>query len=1236
MSDARTNPLEELAAEFIARWRQGERPKIDDYCRRFPALAAEIRELFPALVMMERIGADDDFVRPEPLTSPSRIAGERLGDFRILREVGRGGMGVVYEAEQVSLGRRVALKVLSNRLMDERQVKRFEREAKAAGRLHHTNIVPVFGLGHEQGHHYYVMQFIDGLGLDKVLDELKRLRERPFAGRDLHSDARLAVPAGIAATQTAIAHVAASLVTGQFGLSPSIPDMQPECEKPNPVATTSAPVRGDDALHDTDRMGLSDTQSRFHNVNLLEESVGRNTSGAARHAYWQSVARIGVQVANALQHAHDQGVLHRDVKPANLLLDRRGTVWVTDFGLAKGGEQDDLTRTGDVVGTLRYMAPEQFEGNAEARSEIYALGLSIYEMLALRPAFDETERHKLVRQVTHDTPPRLRHLDPSIPRDLQTIIEKAIDRDLAQRYPTAGDLAADLQRFLDHEPIAARRTTFAQRIRKWVLRHQPIAWSAAASTLAVLVIGLISLWVSNDRIHNEQVVTRQALDRAEENLKLAVQAVDEMLTQVGDEELKDIPHLDHVRRKLLYRALAYYQVLYEKHSDDPSVRYETAMAAARTGRIRHELDQLSDAQTAYDRAVELFDRLVKMTPDKPEYLLGKAQAHRGRGELLQHTARMREAESDYLASLNLLQGVEVADGYDVDRHQSLGQTLSRIGALMELTGRRDEAEPYLRQACQELRRRAELLPDAADPQLELFSAESSLDRVAASRGDAEKIANARRIVEQGRRLATQFPANPRARRLLGESLITLGFNHMNGRESADSELVMREARQVFEKLTEEFPGIVTYRRGLIASNINLGAAIIASGRREEGRQVLAQAIQVAERPANEYPDVPEYRSMLAAALNNVAMSYLRDPAGQEEACRLLRQAIDHHRAALAVNPHNPIYQQMMANHYVNLTLALINQGKIAESLAIPLELFDLLPPSWKACQHAMECFDSQLTNLDARQPSQERNIQFLEVFERYGELLVKRVDKLALNDTEKAELKKARTTLAGNVKIMIARCLKSGQHDEARAAAELQLRVVAAEPQQDLATRFETANARKKLGEVYVQQQRYAEAEPPLREAMDGYTALLQEQPGNVSVQLSNADNLTDLATLLLDTGRDQEGEQYSQEAIAIYERVLTQSDLVKESQQTRAMAYGGFGGALNNLAQRFLTRQRFAEARDALERAVQLQLQAIEINPENSDWPIFLRNHYTNLGRSLQGLGETEQAEAAFRNARM
>jgi WD40 repeat protein/serine/threonine protein kinase len=371
-----------------------------------------------------------------------------MGDFRIVRVIGRGGMGVVYEAEQVSLGRRVALKVLPQALgLDATRKARFEREARAAAKLHHTNIVPVFGVGEHDGVPYYVMQLIDGRGLDAVLLEL-RSRPAPSPPATLaDSPPAEPAPADIGTTLTV----------------PSPPDGTP----PRPTAQPepgAAPV--------------------------LPGSSSSSLSGGKSGSYWRDVARIGAQVADALEYAHRQGILHRDIKPSNLLLDSQGAVWVTDFGLAKAEDSDNLTQAGDIIGTLRYMPPEAFEGRGDRRADIYALGLTLYELLALRPAYREADRNQLVRQVMTAEPARLDRINALIPRDLVTVVHKAADRDPARRYQKAGELGDDLRRFLADQPIKARRTSSLERLVRWARHNRGVAAALAAIALILVAVAV--------------------------------------------------------------------------------------------------------------------------------------------------------------------------------------------------------------------------------------------------------------------------------------------------------------------------------------------------------------------------------------------------------------------------------------------------------------------------------------------------------------------------------------------------------------------------------------------------------------------------------------------------------------------------------------------------------------------------------------------------------------------------
>jgi serine/threonine protein kinase/Flp pilus assembly protein TadD len=514
------DPFEQVAESFLSRYRNGERPSVDEYAQEHPELADQIRELFPALLEMEQIRPAVAELDQAGSVCQAPPAPRQLGEYRILREVGRGGMGVVYEAVQESLGRHVALKVLPyNALANPVHLERFRREAKAAARLHHTNIVPVFGVGEHEGIHYYAMQFILGQGVDEVLAEVRRLRGEPQ------------VPAvGNRSSRLLAASVAEGLLSGNF------PEQVSASDGTEPVSSGS-PAQPEHAMGAVNAANAScrDRPSGQAPAGTMERLV-RSASvlgaqmrrpddailtGSGIHSeitsqpgagYYRSVAELGLQVADALAYAHGQGVLHRDVKPSNLLLDTAGRVWVTDFGLAKADDSDDLTETGDLVGTLCYMAPERVQGRADARSDVYGLGITLYEMLTLKRAFRETNRARLMERVVHEQPAPARRLDRHIPRDLETIVLKALAKDPAARYPTAEALAEDLRRFLADRPVRARRTSALEQTWRWSRRNP--AWAAVAVLLLVVaVIASLAAW-KTEQSRREADAARQKISEA--------------------------------------------------------------------------------------------------------------------------------------------------------------------------------------------------------------------------------------------------------------------------------------------------------------------------------------------------------------------------------------------------------------------------------------------------------------------------------------------------------------------------------------------------------------------------------------------------------------------------------------------------------------------------------------------------------------------------------------------------
>jgi eukaryotic-like serine/threonine-protein kinase len=490
----------ELAFEFAERIRHGERPSLSEYADRHPELADEIRDLFPTLVMIEQLRSGEDQLAERSTHAFAQVKSipERLGDYRILREIGRGGMGVVYEAEQESLGRHVALKVLTrHRHLGPIQLIRFQREARAAALLHHTNIVPVFAVGADDDVHYYAMQYIHGRNLDSVLREVIRLRREADPEKAPPHDVSLDISVSLAR----------GLLTDRFWVQPGVPDLRAvDSFQTASSGGTSAPaVARIDA--EAPLAGGSSSSS--------SSSFGRNDT-----QYYRSVARLGVQAAEALAHAHGHGVVHRDIKPANLLLDLQGTIWVTDFGLARADGAEDLTTPGDVVGTLRYMAPERFQGKSDQRCDIYSLGISLYEMLTLKPAFTASHRVELMSSIVETEPTRPRQLDPLIPRDLETIVLKAIAKNPADRFSNAGEMARELSRFVEGRPIRSRRVTVPERLWRWSRRNPAVAILTLLAMFLTTVLAITSTTAAlkfrdqRDAVRNEQRNTRAELGRS--------------------------------------------------------------------------------------------------------------------------------------------------------------------------------------------------------------------------------------------------------------------------------------------------------------------------------------------------------------------------------------------------------------------------------------------------------------------------------------------------------------------------------------------------------------------------------------------------------------------------------------------------------------------------------------------------------------------------------------------------
>lgn len=476
-----------LTEEYTKLLREGHAESIDSFLHKHPEVSEPLRECLEGLQLLKRVSSDD---RSRVVLAP----GDLLGDFRIERELGRGGMGIVYLASQVSLRRRVAIKVLAPRSrLAASELQRFQREAQAVASLEHSHIVPIYQVCKENGFDFFVMRFLDGTGLDVELNEQYR---------------------------------------------PSL----------------------------------------------------------------QQLALQFSRIADALNHAHEQGIVHRDVKPSNLILDSDGKLWLTDFGLAATvNHRDMITRSGDIVGTLRYLSPEQTVGKADQvnrRSDVYGLGATMYEFFSGQELFAGYGGLDLLYAIQNKRPASIHHIAASLPADLRTIIERAMRPDPADRFESALELAADLERFSRGEPIMARRVHSMERLAGWSRRN-------AGGMLILFALSLVSLGaalIHSQLLNREKRNTQMAAERADQHFRQARRSVDSLGNQVAV-RLKDLPGADGVRKDLLESMLEYYESFVKESAHESDLSLDVVRTRLEIGRLQFQLGDTEAAELKFREAI---------------------------------------------------------------------------------------------------------------------------------------------------------------------------------------------------------------------------------------------------------------------------------------------------------------------------------------------------------------------------------------------------------------------------------------------------------------------------------------------------------------------------------------------------------------------------------------------------------------------------------------------------------
>ncbi len=863
--------LDRIAEEFSCAIRRGECPSIDAFLQSNSDPSGQLRELLESVALIEELKRKS--IANEP-AKQSSLNIKQLDDYTIVREIGRGGMGVVFEAIHQSLGRRVAVKVLAHHLLDDtKHLARFRREARAAARLRHSNIVPVYGVGESENHHYYVMDLIDGMSLK---DWLARLRGERCPELPTIEVARIN-------TQTETSHLEVSATC----------ETASEMELAHPSSATPF------------------------------------STDSEEYVLW--VARLGATICDALQYAHSQGVLHRDIKPANLLIDRKNEVWIADFGLAKLSEQQAVTMTGDIVGTPQYMPPESFEGTYDIQSEVYAAGLTLYELLALRPAIDGKNASDTIRKATAGVTISPRKYNASIPRDLETIVLKSLAHQPSERYLAAGGLRDDLRRFLASQPIMARHTGPLGRAARWS-RREPVVAALTFATFSLLsALAIVSAYgylqtksalsiaesatfsaeqSLAEKSHALQIADNQRI-RAEKNLQVALAAFDKTMQNIADRGLEtDANVLGEVTdttasgvtpedAKLLQSLLGFFDELAANNSED--LQEESALASQRAGDIYLSLGQLSQADRAYSECLDRYEQLSQLDSNASSFIISRATVMNQLAVITSLRGQLARSFEMFGLTTELIKGSEPAWASQEGRFQ-----YARAHRLFASLGSRSGIDGF------------------QQPQGIGFFPRRPASYIMTLRAEQEQDSLEKAIEVIGS-LIEESPDDIRFQAELARVYRDMAKVTSRAKRKTDAEEAVNESIDRFERLLAE-------NRTSDALRYELAMTLISAETFGVGqRQRAVRADELSNQLLANSPALPRYMALKAQSLEN--LTTLQSRAGEYElAVKNLNETIQIYTSLIAGSPELILYETRRFQAIESLADIKVIQGKTLEAI----------------------------------------------------------------------------------------------------------------------------------------------------------------------------------------------------------------------------------------------------------------------------------------------------------------
>ncbi|MCA9211887.1 MAG: serine/threonine protein kinase [Planctomycetales bacterium] len=882
--------LADILDDYLVSLEQGVPIDIAQIKAANPELADALDEYLTGLAILQQDGAE---LQSKRAASTDGVPmAKRLGDFELIREVGRGGMGVVYEARQLSLDRFVALKVLPfAAMLDEKQISRFENEARAAAQLHHPNIVPIHGVGSDRGVHFYAMQLINGRSLQQVIHDMR--------SNDPNSPTNTESLYG-SHDKSGWSRTAIDMANGV------------RCDETREYSPTSQETH---------------IEVRPH-VNSAGSELSSNRVRSTR--YIESVVSLIVQAAEGLHAAHQYGVIHRDVKPSNLMLDESGKIWITDFGLARFQTDHSVTRSGEILGTLHYMSPEQAAGRnalVDERSDVYSLGVTLYELLTLMRPFEGGAQHAVLQQIELGLFTRPRSCNSRIPVDLENVILKAMSVAREDRYDSAAQFADDLRRFLEGKPTRAKRPRLSQKLTKWARRHQ-LAVMTTAGVLALAVAGLLT---SNRLLKSESDAKQLALNHSQQTLTLAQDAVEEFVEDVDRLLAPQAGNL-HARERLLKRSLEYYQQIIQVAGASEHIQKDIVIAKTKIAGIHRMMGNFEQALAGYESAAVALDQLVE---EDEQLLVDYIRCLNNVGSVQQRLNRLSQADEAYTKAIS------IADVHSEDNSQvntAAAETYNNHGLLLAEQSKVSEAADTYKRGLSVISHNEQT--DAADLKVKSALQNNLWQVYRNSHADLAR-QYIRDAVTTRSRLVQEHPLDEH-RALLAAAYSNLASDYIAHDELASANDELDRAANLQRQLVENEPFALNYQTDLAVTLNNLGHVSTKLNRPEQAESSYQESLEILEALISGASGDVRLLTYAGGAYNNLALVH-REQGMLDDAAQEFQSGMKHLEAALNASPNNAKLRESLSRNYFNYSQLLIGMNRAWDASRVSLRRRDLWP-----------------------------------------------------------------------------------------------------------------------------------------------------------------------------------------------------------------------------------------------------------------------------------------------------